>query len=291
MLKEIVKLMRPNQWIKNTIIFAAVIFSKNFFNINYIAKSLIGFGVFCCASGSVYIFNDITDVEQDRKHPEKSKRPIAEGKVSIAIAFVFFFILAVGSLFLSYFFVNVHFGNVVALYLSINILYSLIFKRIAILDVVVLSLNFVFRAVAGVYAIAPTLEFSTWLVICTFFLSLFLALSKRRAEIVLLEDKAEGHRRALKDYSPKLLDEMIAVVTASTVMSYTLYTISSSTVQKFGTVNLVYTIPFVVFGIFRYLYLIHIQKEGGTPTRLVYKDKPLMINIILWVITAMLILY
>lgn len=291
MLKELLKLIRPNQWIKNTIIFAAVIFSKNFFNLQYIERALIGFGIFCIASGSVYILNDITDVEQDKKHPEKSKRPIAAGKVSIPVAYVYFFIMAVGALVLSYLFVNNHFGNVVSLYLVMNILYSLIFKKIAILDVVVLSMNFVLRAVAGVYAIAPTLEFSTWLVICTFFLSLFIALSKRRAEIVLLEEKAEGHRRSLRDYSPKLLDEMIAVVTASTVMSYTLYTISSSTVQKFGTVNLVYTIPFVVFGIFRYLYLIHMKKAGGSPTRLVYKDKPLMINIILWVIIAMLILY
>ena len=291
MIKELIKLIRPNQWIKNTIIFAAVIFSKNFFNLLYLERALIGFGIFCIASGAVYIFNDIADAEQDKKHPEKSKRPIASGKVSISIAYIYFSIMAVVALILSYLYVNNHFGNVVLLYLITNILYSLILKKIAILDVVVLSMNFVFRAIAGVYAIAPTLEFSTWLVICTFFLSLFIALSKRRGEIVLLEGRAEGHRRSLKDYSVKLLDEMIAVVTASTVMSYTLYTISSLTIQKFGTVNLVYTIPFVVFGIFRYLYLIHIQKAGGSPTRLVYKDKPLMINIILWVITAMVILY
>lgn len=291
MIISIVKLVRPHQWVKNTVIFAAVIFSKNFFNLPYLEKSIIAFGVFCVASGAVYIFNDIIDARADRNHPQKSRRPIAAGDISLAMAIIYFIVMFAGAVVLSYFIFNIHFFKVVSIYILLNILYSIVLKRIVILDVVIISINFVLRAVAGVYAIAPTLEFSTWLIICTFFLSLFLALSKRRAEVELLEERAEKHRRALRDYSTKLLDEMIAVVTASTVMSYTLYTISTSTVEKFGTVNLVYTVPFVVFGIFRYLFLIHMRKEGGSPTRILYRDRPLIINLVLWVISCMLILY
>jgi len=288
---SIVKLVRPHQWVKNTVIFAAVIFSKNFFNLPYLERSIIAFGVFCVASGAVYIFNDIIDARADRNHPQKSRRPIAAGDISLAMAIIYFVVMFAGAVVLSYFIFNIHFFKVVSIYILLNILYSIVLKRIVILDVVIISINFVLRAVAGVYAIASTLEFSTWLIICTFFLSLFLALSKRRAEVELLEERAEKHRRALRDYSTKLLDEMIAVVTASTVMSYTLYTISTSTVEKFGTVNLVYTVPFVVFGIFRYLFLIHMRKEGGSPTRILYRDRPLIINLVLWVISCMLILY
>ncbi len=291
MIISIVKLVRPHQWVKNTVIFAAVIFSKNFFNLPYLERSIIAFGVFCVASGAVYIFNDIIDARADRNHPQKSRRPIAAGDISLAMAIIYFIVMFAGAVVLSYFIFNIHFFKVVSIYILLNILYSIVLKRIVILDVVIISINFVLRAVAGVYAIAPTLEFSTWLIICTFFLSLFLALSKRRAEVELLEERAEKHRRALRDYSTKLLDEMIAVVTASTVMSYTLYTISTSTVEKFGTVNLVYTVPFVVFGIFRYLFLIHMRKEGGSPTRIIYRDRPLIINLVLWVISCMLILY
>lgn len=291
MIISIVKLVRPHQWVKNTVIFAAVIFSKNFFNLPYLERSIIAFGVFCVASGAVYIFNDIIDARADRNHPQKSRRPIAAGDISLAMAIIYFIVMFAGAVVLSYFIFNIHFFKVVSIYILLNILYSIVLKRIVILDVVIISINFVLRAVAGVYAIAPTLEFSTWLIICTFFLSLFLALSKRRAEVELLEERAEKHRRALRDYSTKLLDEMIAVVTASTVMSYTLYTISTSTVEKFGTVNLVYTVPFVVFGIFRYLFLIHMRREGGSPTRIIYRDRPLIINLVLWVISCMLILY
>ncbi|HEC79644.1 MAG TPA: decaprenyl-phosphate phosphoribosyltransferase, partial [Firmicutes bacterium] len=260
-------------------------------NLPYLERSIIAFGVFCVASGAVYIFNDIIDARADRNHPQKSRRPIAAGDISLAMAIIYFIVMFAGAVVLSYFIFNIHFFKVVSIYILLNILYSIVLKRIVILDVVIISINFVLRAVAGVYAIAPTLEFSTWLIICTFFLSLFLALSKRRAEVELLEERAEKHRRALRDYSTKLLDEMIAVVTASTVMSYTLYTISTSTVEKFGTVNLVYTVPFVVFGIFRYLFLIHMRKEGGSPTRIIYRDRPLIINLVLWVISCMLILY
>ncbi|RLC41848.1 MAG: decaprenyl-phosphate phosphoribosyltransferase [Candidatus Coatesbacteria bacterium] len=291
MIISIVKLVRPHQWVKNIVIFAAVIFSKNFFNLQYLERSIIAFGVFCVASGAVYIFNDIIDARADRNHPQKSRRPIAAGDISLAMAIIYFVVMFAGAVVLSYFIFNIHFFKVVSIYILLNILYSIVLKRIVILDVVIISINFVLRAVAGVYAIASTLEFSTWLIICTFFLSLFLALSKRRAEVELLEERAEKHRRALRDYSTKLLDEMIAVVTASTVMSYTLYTISTSTVEKFGTVNLVYTVPFVVFGIFRYLFLIHMRKEGGSPTRILYRDRPLIINLVLWVISCMLILY
>lgn len=283
--------MRPRQWIKNIILFAALIFSQNIFVLSYLLQVLLAFGLFCLLSSSVYILNDIFDRESDRRHPQKRDRPIASGRVPILVAVIGFVVLSFGSLVLSYQLLGWKFGTISLVYFISNILYSMVLKRVVIVDVVVLSLFYVIRAIAGVYAIAATTQFSAWLVVCTFFIALFLSLSKRRAEVVLANEGTTGTRSVLKHYSTKLLDQMIAVVTASTVMSYALYSISEQTIQKFGTINLVYTLPFVVFGVFRYLYLVHIKKVGGSPERLVVGDKQLLLNIVLWILTVMFILY
>ena len=291
MVKGIVELVRPTQWTKNAVVFAALIFSKNIFNWNYLASAVLGFIVFCLLSGAVYTFNDIIDRDSDKAHPRKRHRPIPSGRIPLAVAFVVFIILTLVSLSASFLVLPPAFGLVAVIYFVLNISYSLVLKKVIILDVITISISFVLRAIAGVEALVPTVELSTWLLVCTFFLSLFLAIAKRRHELVLLEGKAGRHRKALKEYSTQFIDGMIAVVTASTVMSYTLYTISERTIEKMATANLVYTIPFVVFGIFRYLYLLYVRQEGGAPSRILLKDKPLMAAIVLWILAVIWILY
>jgi len=291
MVKGIVELVRPTQWTKNAVVFAALIFSKNIFNWAYLVSAVLGFIVFCLLSGAVYTFNDIIDRDSDKVHPRKRHRPIPSGRISLAVAFVVFIILTLVSLIASFLILPPAFGLVAVIYFVLNVFYSLVLKKVIILDVITISISFVLRAIAGVEALVPTVELSTWLLICTFFLSLFLAISKRRHELVLLEEKADRHRKALKEYSTQFIDGMIAVVTASTVMSYTLYTISERTIEKMATANLVYTIPFVVFGIFRYLYLLYVRQEGGAPSRILLKDKPLMLDIVLWILAVIWILY
>jgi len=291
MVKGIVELVRPTQWTKNAVVFAALIFSKNIFNWAYLASAVLGFIVFCLLSGAVYTFNDIIDRDSDKAHPRKRHRPIPSGRIPLAVAFVVFIILTLVSLSASFLVLPPAFGLVAVIYFVLNVFYSLVLKKVIILDVITISISFVLRAIAGVEALVPTVELSTWLLICTFFLSLFLAISKRRHELVLLEGKAGRHRKALKEYSTQFIDGMIAVVTASTVMSYTLYTISERTIKKMATANLVYTIPFVVFGIFRYLYLLYVRQEGGAPSRILLKDRPLMAAIVLWILAVIWILY
>ncbi len=291
MVKGIVELVRPTQWTKNAVVFAALIFSKNIFNWAYLVSAVLGFIVFCLLSGAVYTFNDIIDRDSDKAHPRKRHRPIPSGRIPLVVAFVVFIILTLVSLSASFLVLPPAFGLVAVIYFVLNISYSLVLKKVIILDVITISISFVLRAIAGVEALVPTVELSTWLLVCTFFLSLFLAIAKRRHELVLLEGKAGRHRKALKEYSTQFIDGMIAVVTASTVMSYTLYTISERTIEKMATANLVYTIPFVVFGIFRYLYLLYVRQEGGAPSRILLKDKPLMAAIVLWILAVIWILY
>lgn len=291
MIKSIIELMRPAQWTKNTVVFAALIFSKNVFNWSYLTNAILAFVIFCLLSSATYTFNDIIDRQADKAHPRKKERPIPSGRVNLGVACGVFVILTLLSLSASFIILPFSFGLVALLYFSLNICYSLFLKKVIILDVISISIGFVLRAIAGVEVLVPTVELSTWLLVCTFFLSLFLAISKRRHEIELLEENAKKHRRALEHYSAKFIDGMIAVVTASTVMSYTLYTISEQTIRKMDTANLVYTIPFVLFGIFRYLYLVYVRQEGGSPSRLLVQDKPLMAGILLWIVAVIWILY
>ena len=281
--------MRPRQWTKNLILFGALIFSQNVFSPLLLFKALAAFAIFCFLSGCVYIINDLLDLQQDKIHPVKSKRPLASGKLKPAtavIAAIALFCLSFGS---AAAVTNRTFIITAVIYFVLQIAYSTALKHVVILDVFCIAAGFVLRAIGGAEVI--DVPFSTWLLFCTMLLSLFLALSKRRHELLLLEDDAVHHRKILFEYSPYLLDQMISVVTASTVITYTLYTVSEDTVSKFGTDRLKFTIPFVLYGIFRYLYLIHQKNEGGSPERVLLNDLPLIICVLLYVLTVGLILY
>jgi 4-hydroxybenzoate polyprenyltransferase len=280
--------MRPKQWTKNGVLFAGLIFSQNLFHVKFLLITVAGLLIFCAVSGSVYLFNDIMDREKDRKHPIKNKRPIASGDLSVHTAGLWGGLLFGISMIFS-FLLNRPFALIVLTYFLLQILYSLYLKEKVILDVFAIASGFVLRVIAGAVAIAVPV--SSWLYICTILLSLFLALSKRRHELILLESNAVEHRSILKEYSPYLLDQMISVVTASTIVVYSLYTLSDETVRKFHTDHLKFTIPFVLFGIFRYLYLIHQKKEGGSPERLLLTDLPLTADILLYALTVGVILY
>jgi 4-hydroxybenzoate polyprenyltransferase len=287
-LKQILISMRPKQWTKNAILFAALVFSQNLFHGQSFLRVLEAFILFTFVSGSVYIFNDLIDIEKDRCHPKKSKRPLASGKLKPANAIVASILIGITSLVFS-FLLNIRFGMVVFSYLILQLAYTFSLKHIIILDVFSVAAGFILRVLAG--AMIIDVPVSPWLLVCTMLLALFLSFCKRRHELINLEAEAVNHRKSLKEYSPYLLDQMIAVVTASTLISYALYTISTETVQKFQTTNLKYTIPLVLFGIFRYLYLIHQKDEGGNPESIILKDKPMIFNIFFYVIIVGLILY
>jgi 4-hydroxybenzoate polyprenyltransferase len=279
--------LRPSQWTKNLIIFAGLIFSENLLNITLLLYSFIAFILFCFISGAVYIINDIIDKEHDKLHPTKAQRPIASGRVKTGEALLFSLIIIAITVPLS-FYLEFNFGLTASIYLAVMILYSLGLKRIIILDVIIISLGFVIRGIAGALVIKVTI--SSWLLICTTFLALFLALGKRRHELIFLAKDASYHRKQLVNLTPHLLDQMISIATAGAIISYSLYTMSEETVSKFGP-HLIYTLPFVLYGILRYLYLIYKEGLGGNPSMILIKDKPLLINVALWIIAAGIIIY
>jgi len=280
--------MRPQQWTKNLFVFAGVVFARKVTEPGPLLTSLAAFGLFCLLSSSVYLINDMADAEQDRQHPTKRNRPIASGRLSVAAALAGAVLMAGVGVGLS-FGLNAAFGLVAAIYLGLNLLYSFVLKHMVILDVLSVAIFFVLRAIAGAAAIDVVI--SHWLLICTILLALFIALSKRRHELVLLENNAASHRASLTEYSPYLLDQMISVVTASTLMAYVLYTVDARTITEFGSDHLLYTVPCVIFGIFRYLYLIHQKGEGGNPDRIIVSDKPFLINLLLWMGIVGLVVY
>ena len=285
---DIIKSMRPQQWIKNLFIFAALIFSQNILNLSLFLKTGLAFVAFCILSSSLYILNDLRDLEEDRHHPLKSKRPIASGRMKKSTAIAAFVMLGLLGFLIS-FILNLNFFIAALIYYLLQVAYSVRLKHVVILDVFIIAAGFLIRVVAG--GLVIEVEISHWLLICTALLALFLSMSKRRHELCLLEEKAINHRSILREYSPYLLDQMIGVVTASTVVAYSLYTVSEETVAKFGTSNLIITVPFVLYGIFRYLYLIHQRAKGGSPEILIIRDKPLLIDIFLWIVSVILILY
>ena len=280
--------LRPHQWTKNLIIFAALVFAKELGDTHHLLLSVFAFLTFCLLSGAVYMLNDVVDYEKDRFHPIKKDRPIAAGRINRSFAATAGVILYVVALAIAYLIQPAFFG-VALVYSAISVGYTYYFKNVAILDVMAISMGFVLRALAG--GVVIQVEASFWLLLCTFLLALFLALSKRRHELVFLSEDATKHRTNLAEYSPYLLDQMIGVVTASCVLAYTLYTVSDETVAKFHTDRLSLTVPFVIFGIFRYLYLIHQKQEGGNPSVHLYSDKPLLISIILWILACVGIIY
>jgi len=280
--------LRPHQWTKNLVVFAAPALSKHLFERGPLEKSVLGFVIFCALSGTVYLLNDVADLERDRLHPRKRLRPIASGALSPRVAVLLSLGLGLGSLGVSAL-LGLPFVLCAALYLALNILYSFRLKEIVILDVLSVSLGFVLRAVAGGVAIGVLV--SDWLLVCTLLLALFLALAKRRHELVSLTTSATGHRKILAEYSPYLLDQMISVVTASCLTAYAFYTMAPDTVQKYRTERLAWTIPFVLYGIFRYLYLVHQKEKGGSPTDILVTDRPLLLNVFLWAMALLWIVY
>jgi len=279
--------LRPRQWVKNSVIFAALLFSKHAGDSSSVQRSGLAFGIFCLLSSAVYLMNDVFDLENDRLHPTKRFRPVAAGEVPPPLAAGAAAALGVSGLILAWLLVP-SFALVAGVYLGSNLLYSAWLKKIVIVDVMVISMGFVLRAVAGGLVIGVSV--SAWLILCTILLSLFLALCKRRQELALLEGAAE-HRGILKEYSIAFLDQMITIVTSATLLAYASYTLSPEIQQKLGTDRLYLTVPFVIYGIFRYLYLVHKKDLGGSPTEALFADRPLMINIACWAATAGIILY
>lgn len=285
---DVVRSLRPAQWTKNLFVFAALVFARKIFDAPLFLRTLGAFAVFCLLSGSIYILNDVLDYDEDRIHPKKSRRPIAAGRIGRGRAAVLAVVFAAASLACAFALSSALFV-VAAVYFVLQVAYSIKLKHVVILDVFLVASGFVLRVVAG--GVVIHVQLSSWLLICTTLLALFIAMSKRRHELVLLEDDASSHRPILKEYSAYLLDQMISVVTASTVIAYCLYTVSEDTIRKFGTSHLIYTTPFVLYGIFRYLYLVHKKGQGGSPEELVLKDKPLAVTVFLWIATAVAILY
>jgi 4-hydroxybenzoate polyprenyltransferase len=280
--------LRPGQWTKNFAVFAALVFAEKLFDGKAIALSVAAFAIFCALSGVVYLINDIADRQSDREHPLKRRRPIASGALPVRIAATAATIIGAAAL-AAAFSAGWSLGLVAAGYIALQALYSGPLKHIVIIDVLALSIGFVLRAAAG--AVAIDVRISHWLFVCTILLAMFLALAKRRHELVLLADGAASHRPILGEYSPYLLDQMIGVVTASTLIAYIFYTISPETAEKFGTDLLGLTIPFPLYGIFRYLYLVHRREGGGSPAELLINDRPLLACVMLWVAAVVVIIY
>lgn len=280
--------LRPHQWTKNLLVFAPLALSKHLFETEPFLRSLGAFVLFCGLSGAVYLINDVRDVGRDRLHPLKRLRPIASGALEPRSALVFAVLIAAASLSAALL-LGREFALAALAYLLLNLLYSLKLKEIVIVDAIAVSLGFVLRAVAG--AVAIGVVFSDWLLICTILLALFLTLCKRRHELTSLEGQASEHRKSLEEYSPYLLDQMIAVVTASCLMAYASYTTAPETVAKFQTDRLPWSIPFVLYGIFRYLYLVHQKEQGGSPSDILLTDRPLLVNVALWALAIVTIVY
>jgi len=287
-LTAVVVSLRPHQWTKNLVVFAALAFSKHLFESGPFVRAALAFAVFCGISGAVYLVNDVVDVERDRLHPRKRFRPIASGDLGRRQALMVAVLLAVSCLTAAVV-LRPEFAACAAVYLVLNLLYSFRLKEVVILDALALSLGFVVRAVAGAVVIA--VHISEWLLICTLFLALFLALAKRRAELTTLSDGAVEHRKILAEYSPQLLDQMISVVTASCVIAYAFYTTAEETRAKFQTEKLAWTLPFVLYGIFRYLYLVHQKDQGGSPSEILLADRPMLTAVVLWAAAVVAILY
>jgi 4-hydroxybenzoate polyprenyltransferase len=280
--------LRPSQWTKNLIIFGALGLGQRLLDLRSLLYATAAFAIFCALSGVVYLINDIADRDADRRHPVKMYRPIASGALPVRVALGAALVLSVTSLSAA-FLLRPMFGVVSAVYLGLLALYSGPLKHIVIIDVLTIAIGFVLRAAAG--AVAIDVPISHWLYVLTILLALFLALSKRRHELVLLADRATGHRKILEEYSPYLLDQMISVVTASTLLAYAFYTVSPETVAKFGTDRLGLTLPFPLYGIFRYLYLVHQKEGGGSPAEMLLTDRPLLVCVALWAVAVAVIIY
>lgn len=288
MLLGLVRSLRPAQWAKNSFVLAPVVFAGDLTEPGLLARALAAFAAFCAASSAVYLVNDLRDREQDQNHPLKRHRPIAAGTLPVGVAAAAAAVLAGGAV-AGALALDRDFTVALGAYLGLQLLYTLWFKRVVILDALAIALGFVLRVYAGAAAVA--VEVSPWLLLCTIFLALFLAFSKRRHELVLLADGAANQRGVLAQYSPAFLDQMINVVTASTVVCYALYAVAPETVAKHGGRSLLVTVPLVLFGIFRYLYLVYQRSDERNPTEAILRDLPFLINVGLWGIAVLAIVY
>ncbi len=280
--------MRPMEWSKNLLVFSGLIFSRSLMDPHNVALSFVGFVLFCCAASGVYLFNDLCDLKEDREHPVKRHRPLASGALSVNVArfamVVLFATASVGALFLSHLF-----AVLIGVYLVTCLAYSLKLKDIVILDVILIASGFVLRAVSG--AVIISVDVSEWLVLCTSMVALLVGFGKRRHELVLLEASAENHRRSLSDYSIAFLDSIMNICAGAAVLTYALYTRADQTVERVGSRAMLLTIPFVVYGVFRYLFLIHRREAGGDPVQILFRDRPTLLNLLLWILTAGLVIY
>jgi len=287
MLKELIISMRPKQWTKNVFLFAALIFDLKLFEPVLLGRTILAFILFCLFSSSVYLINDLVDIERDRQHPTKRFRPLAAGRLKRSWALAAGVLLPLLGLPVAFYLIPL-FGIISLVYLALQTAYSFALKNVVILDVMTVAAGFVLRVAAGA-VVAQAERFSPWLYICMTLLALFIALGRRREELILLEDNANQHRKILEEYSPAFIDEMLTVVTAAAIIAYSLYTFSAENLP--ANKSMMLTIPFVIYGLLRYLYLIHQKNMGGSPEEIVFKDIPLLVNNLLWGLTAVIILY
>ena len=280
--------LRPRQWTKNFFVFPGLLFSKNLFQPDLLLTALSAFLIFCFLSGSVYLFNDLIDRKEDRRHPEKAKRPIAAGTLPVGAARGAMVLIATASLGASLL-INFKFAGVVCGFFLMQLAYSLWLKQIVLLDIFSIAAGFFLRVFAGAEAVGVPI--SSWLLLCAIFLSLFLALGKRRSEMVMLGEDVVGSRPVLTQYNLVFVDQMVSVATAGTVLTYSLYTLSPETVEKFQSKDLWLTIPIVLYGIFRYLFLMYQRGDGGSPEGILLSDNPLMVSIVLYLLVVVSILY
>jgi 4-hydroxybenzoate polyprenyltransferase len=286
-LQPLVKSMRPRQWIKNGLLFIPIIFDQQLTNWPALCRVVLGFVLFCLLSSLVYIINDLMDFKADQNHPQKRLRPIASGQLKISTAWIACIVLGF-AFFIPALWLSLEFALIGLAYLLLNLAYSAWFKHTPILDVMILASFYVLRVGAGV-ALIDVHRFSPWLYVFTTFLALYLGIGKRRAELNLLAEEANSHRKALEGYTLPLLDQFILIVSSSAIITYSLYTFSAPNLPVNHTMML--TIPFVIYGIFRYLYLLQVQQSGGEPEEVLLTDRPLQATIILWGLSIMIIFY
>jgi 4-hydroxybenzoate polyprenyltransferase len=287
-LKYLFSALRPDHWIKNLFIFLPMIFGKKLFTFPVNLKTLNAFFVFSITASAGYLINDAIDFEKDKLHPTKCLRPIASGKISIRKALIISCILGILSFAFS-FILNIYLGYIIIAYLLFSFIYTRILKEIVIIDVFCIGIFFSLRILAG--SIIAEVNLSHWIIVMTILLSLFLGFNKRRQELKLVDKGLNLHRRVLDKYSIYFIDQMIIVITSSIVVSYMLYTVDVRTLHEFGTNHLLYSIPFVYYGIFRYLFLIHKQNKGDNPTHILVFDIPMQINLALWLVVCIGVIY
>jgi len=287
MLIPLIKTMRPKQWLKNIFIFAPLIFDVKLFDLYYVGRTVGGFIALCLISGTVYIINDLVDIEKDRQHPKKRFRPLAAGELSKRSAIVGAIVIPAITLPLAYL-LDPLLGVIITTYLLTQIAYSFWLKNVAIIDALTVASGFILRVAAGVPLVEAE-RFSPWLYICMMLLALLMSFGKRRHELILLKETANAHRNSLKEYSLSMLDHIISIVTASLLLAYALYTFSAPNLPQNHTMML--TIPFVLYGMFRYLYLIHVEGRGGAPEELALTDRPLQFTVVLWGLSAITVMY